>query len=517
MSEDLRIQNPESRIQRHKYFWLFFIALGVRLITAYAIPEAGYMDTAYYTAGGIRIAEGKGGMEPFIWNYLGEPEGLPVSAFGYWMPLPALITAPFWALGRSFFAAQIPFAVLSSLVVVLGSHIAWEATSKVRAFWGAGGLLIFSSYFFPVWTLPETFAPFALCGASMLWAAGHYWDTRKVSWIVIAAVGATFAYLARSDGLLLIALVCIIPLLRRDIKGLLATGLSIAVMLAPWVVYNFNVRGVPLPTGGTITLWLTNYDDIFCYHCALSPNTYLAWGWTNILDSKLDALVWNLKTLFAVIGGIILFPFTLVGAWRLRRQTNFTLAWLYLALLFAAMTFAFTYPGPRGGFFHSGGAVLPFVVAAALEGLDRVIIWVGKQRRWNLPQAQLVFTIGLVLISLFMSIALTVPKLQKWQVENKAYHEVGQWLTMEDPDGCAILVGDAPRFWLLTRISSLSVPNEDAYTVTEVARRYSACWLYLDKNHPQPLSSFYQHIPEQDWKLVRSWSHGKLYRLLAAQ
>ena len=46
------------------------------------------MDAEYYYAGGIRLAEGDGFTENFLWNYLDNPVGLPHPAFTYWMPFP---------------------------------------------------------------------------------------------------------------------------------------------------------------------------------------------------------------------------------------------------------------------------------------------------------------------------------------------------------------------------------------------------------------------------------------------
>jgi hypothetical protein len=40
-------------------------------------PVPGYMDAEYYYAGAIRLHEGYGFTQPFLWNYLDEPAGLP--------------------------------------------------------------------------------------------------------------------------------------------------------------------------------------------------------------------------------------------------------------------------------------------------------------------------------------------------------------------------------------------------------------------------------------------------------
>ncbi len=494
--------------------WLLWgVALVLRLVTAAFIQQPGYMDTAYYTVQGLRLAEGNGPTEPYLWNYLDDPAGLPHPAFGYWMPLPSLLTAPFWAAGRSFLAAQLPFALLAALLVVLAAQIAWEVTGRRQAFWAAGALLGFSVYFFPYWTLPETFAPFALAGAVALWAGGRYWEGGEARWAALAAGGATLAYLTRSDGLLLVGLTLGLPLIKRQGRALLAAGLTTALLLSPWVAYNLHTWHTWLPTGGTQALWLTTYDDLFCYHCQLTPAAYLAAGWQSILNTKLEALSWNLKTLWAVIGYIFVAPLALVGGWQLRRRPALGLAWLYLLLLFAAMTFAFTFPGPRGGFFHSGGAVLPFMVVAGLVGLERVVAWVGRRRHWHIPQAQAVFTWGLVFLAAGMSLALALPKVRTWNAAVIPYQQAGIWLAERDPAGCPVLVADPPRFWYTTRRTALVVPNEGPAVVAEVARRYGACWLLLDIDHPQPLASLYAAETQAGWRLVNSWNDLRLYRL----
>ena len=159
--------------ERRDLLLLFLLSLVVRLATAAFISRAGYMDPAYYAAGAVNLATGGGLDEPYIWNYLGEPEGIPQPGFLYWMPLPSLLAAPFAALfPGSFFALQIPFAFLSALLPLVGYGVARQAVGSRRSAWAAGLITLFSGFFFPHWTLPETFAPFALFGSLALWLAG---------------------------------------------------------------------------------------------------------------------------------------------------------------------------------------------------------------------------------------------------------------------------------------------------------------------------------------------------------
>ena len=75
-------------------WYLFFLAalgLAVYLLVAVFQHTPGYMDAEYYYAGGLRLAGGDGFTEPFIWNYLDNPPGLPHPSHTYWMPLASLV------------------------------------------------------------------------------------------------------------------------------------------------------------------------------------------------------------------------------------------------------------------------------------------------------------------------------------------------------------------------------------------------------------------------------------------
>jgi hypothetical protein len=75
--------------------YLLLASLGLAFSAAIAAfqPVPGYMDADYYCAGGLQLAAGRGFSEPFLWNYLDDPAGLPHPAFSYWMPLTSLLAA----------------------------------------------------------------------------------------------------------------------------------------------------------------------------------------------------------------------------------------------------------------------------------------------------------------------------------------------------------------------------------------------------------------------------------------
>src|SRR5574341_1391952 len=138
---------------RH-YAILFAIGFAVPYIIAQYQTLPGYMDADYYFAGGIRLATGKGFTEPYIWNYIGDPQSLPIPSHTYWMPLASMISA----------------ALLS----------------------------IFSHYYAPSMPVPDNYAIYMLLGGVFLWLA-----PRPQKWIpFVLGILAGLMTLARSDGLL---------------------------------------------------------------------------------------------------------------------------------------------------------------------------------------------------------------------------------------------------------------------------------------------------------------------------
>lgn len=487
---------------------LFSLSLVVRLALAALVHRPGYMDTAYYAAGAVRLAQGGGLSEPFLWNYLDDPLGLPHPGFLYWMPLPSLLAAPFAALfPGSFFALQFPFVLISALFPLVAYGVAWEVTGQRRTAWLAALLTLFSGFFFPYWNLPETFAPFALLGSIALWLAGDGMQgaggmMRKAGRWLLVGLLIGLAHLTRADGILLlpvVALALLISLRSRNTQH--ATRLVIGhwslitlgylLVMTPWFVRNLSVVGAFLSPASTKTLWLTDYDDLFCYGCDLSLRSYLAWGWNNILASKLSALWINFQHLLAEDCLVFLLPFVLIGLYRLRRCVTFVVPTIYFFLLYLLHSLAFTFPGWRGSFFHSSGAVLPFLFVAGMEGLETAVGWAARRRRWKLRQAQTVFTTAAVVAAVVLSSYAAAQKIFVWRDADAVYEEVGQWLAREGSAGGAVMVANPPAFWYYTQYPAVVIPNDDVETLLVVANQYDVRYVLLDRNRPAPLADLY--------------------------
>jgi len=514
------------RASRRDGLILFFLALAVRLSAAWLLTGPTYMDTAYYAVGARRLAGGAGFDEPFLWHYLDDPAGLPHPGFLYWMPFPSLLAAPLATLiPGSFFALQLPFAVLSALFPLVAYRLAWKITDRRRSARLAGVLTIFSGFFFPYWTLPETFTPFAVFGSVALWLVGRETqgagdNRRREGWLahLLAGLLVGLAHLTRADGVLLLPVVALGSLISSPTRNKqqatsdeprssrLVVGywslvigywllviLGYLLVMGPWFLRNLALIGAPLSPAGTKTLWLRVYDDLFCYGCDLSLSSYVAWGWGNILHSKLNALWINFQRLLAEDGLIFLLPFILVGFYRLRRRPVFILSSVYLLLAYLLHSVAFTFPGPRGGFFHATAAVLPFLFTAGAEGLEVAVRWAGRRRRWNLRQAQAVFATATTVGSVILSVYVMAMHLPAWRDAGAVYRDIAAWLDAQHgPDAPTVMVGNPPSFHYYSGVPAVVVPNGGVQTVLDVCERYGVDYLVLDSNRPDPLDALYE-------------------------
>jgi hypothetical protein len=468
------------------------------------------MDAAYYVDGALSLYEGHGFTDPFIWNYLDDAQGIPQPSHLYWMPSSSVLAyLSFLVFGPTYRAAQVPFAISSSLLPAIAYLLACDLTHDRRRAWQAGLLATFSGFYLIYWGVPDSFAPFAVAGALCLWAAGRGMRSQKGYWFAIAGLGAGAAHLSRADGLLLPGVVLVfygVRLARKPSQWkcvgrhvLLFTACYLAAM-APWFARNVSVSGRPLPTAGIKTIWLTDYDDLFAYGRALTPKAYLAWGWGSILRSKLDGLWANLGQVAFAGWMIYLAPFGLLGAWRTRRRTEFALGAWYLVALYGAMSLAFTAVGTRGGMFHSMGAALPHLYVAAGEGLSRAVDWAAQRRRhWRATEAQRVFGLAAVGLAVAMSGVLYLQRLDGFTGPH-AYEAIGRWLDEHASAATRVMVNDPPSFYYHTRLPCVAIPNEDLGTVVGVMRRYDVRYLVLDQ-HNRSLSAIYD-APASDPRLT---------------
>ena len=511
-------------MKRRDLAWLAVLQAVVLLAVGVFQHSPGYMDADYYTIMGKQLAAGSTA-EPFLWNYLDDPQGLPHAGFAYWQPLAAMLAAVGVALLRgveAFAAARLPFFLLAVGIPPLTALLAYALGGRRLWAWMAGVLAVFSGFYLPYLAVPDTFTPLMVLGALFflvaLWEGGDEGEKgcgwlfggvkaatcRGVVWPLGLGVLAGLFSLARAEGFLWLLAAWGVLFLAKQ-RRLQPYGWALGGYLAvaaPWMLRNWHAFGALSAPGGLRALWLTEYNDVFLYPA--SQLTFARWwatGWEAILRARGHAALTNALSAVAVQGQIVWLPFALVGAWQQRRKPAVAAGVGMWGLLWLLMSVVFPFAGERGGFFHAGAAVQPLVWALAPLGLAAALRPLARWRRWDFPQAERVLGWGLVAAAVLLSLLAVQRRVigsdwrkTAWDKEWRAFVRLEAGLEARGvPKDAVILVNNPPGFTLFTGRPSLVVPSGSRTSAGEVARRYGARYWILEPDHPKPFNHAYCH------------------------
>ena len=479
----------------------YAILFAIGLLVPFAISRfqdlPGYMDADYYFAGGAELVKGNGFNEPYIWNYLDDPQGLPHPSHTYWMPLASIVSAfGMWVTGQITYAGgRFPFILLSACVPLLTANLAFDISRNRLLAIISGLLSIFSLYYAPFMPVPDNYAIFMLLGGVFLLLA-----PRQQKWIpLVLGALAGFMTLARSDGLLWFGLAGLTIMWKSVTKdddtrnsfkewvtlivpaGLLAL-FGYFIVMGGWHYRSFTLFDSFMTPGGGRLLWLQNYNQTFSYPAeSITREGFLKTGWDAAWNVRLKALGENAGNAFAAQGGIFLFPFILIGLWELRKELRTKIAVTGWLILFCIMTFIFPFAGARGSFFHSGAAFQPLWWVAAPIGLN-VVIAFARKRGLFADNAYVVFQGMLVILAMFMTYYLVdLRVLGEWVSEDGVYASVEE-VFLENgisPD-VGVIVRNPPGYFISSGRPAIALPYGDESVILQVAERYGAGLLVLE-------------------------------------
>jgi hypothetical protein len=272
--------------------------------------------------------------------------------------------------------------------------------------------------------------------------------------------------------------------------------------MGPWFVRNYLVFQSLLAPGGSSSFWILTYDETFIFPAEqLSLQRWLSSGLSAILDARLWAMSINLQRSIAEQGLIFLTPLILLGLWISRKDRR--IQWGIFAWLctFFLMTLIFPFQGARGGFFHSGAALLPLFWSTATIGFSSVLDWAHRVRNWNLWQSRIVFSIAIIIFTLFLTIFNGWSKFAKnekgisfWEDNHVTYQQVETVIKefSASPDAIIMTI-NPPGYHATTNRSAIAIPDGDIFTSLEVAKKFGATYLVLEEDHPEKLNELYQN------------------------
>ncbi len=490
------------------YTLLFILGLVVPLGVASLQDLPGYLDSDYYFVGGLQLVEGQGFTEPFLWNYLDDPVGLPHPSHTYWLPLSSILAAiSMFVTGQhTYEGARLIFILIAAFIPPLTAKLALDISGRRGLALTSGLLAVFSVYYIPFMPVTDNYAPFMLLGGLI------FLSIKKERWWAYLFMGlfAGLMNLARSDGLLWLGLLGLLVFwqsfksdkpMKHKIQSFVVSGALVVIgyslVMMPWYARNVSVFGSPMAPGGSRILWLTNYNDTFAFPASqVNMQAWLDAGWGAALKIRLWALRMNMMNAFAAQGGILLFPFILVGYWQWRHEVRARLAGTGWIILLLAMTLIFPLTGARGGFFHAGAAFQTFWWALAPLGLSRMVDALYLRKILTSEHAGSVFQGMLVAICVLLSgVILQVRILQPgWQPEEELYIKVERLLVEKGagPEELAIVRNPA-GYYIVSGRPTIVMPPGGPDTVLALAERYGASYFVLE---PEGVLEEYQAIYE---------------------
>jgi len=489
---------------------LFVLALMVACCIAALQPVPGYMDADYYYAGGKQLANGQGFTDPFLWNYLDHPQGLPQPSNSYWNPLASIVAAGGMILtGRiNFLSARIGFILMAALAPVIVAVLAYRIARRRSLALLAGLLAIFCGYYLPFIVTTDNYSLYMLVGAIYFLML----DRLNFKKSILLGLLAGILNLARGDGLLWLPLtiLAVIVLANRQapagpwrsrIKVSASNGflalLGYLLVMGGWFARNLAVFGAAMPPGSGSVLWMTSYNQLFSFTPELySFHSWLASGLLEALKVRGSAILQNLSTAFFAEGMIFLSPLIIAGVWKERHSFRVQLGGLGWFGMLMAESLLFPFASVNGGFFHAGTAFQPLWFALAPLGLDTLLARIARNNKVSTRLARLFPAILVVIMILFSAILVKIRVVDSgWNEGEYLYLKTDQFLGAEGarPDA-TVMVRNPPAYYVMTGRQAIVVPYGNVQALLAAARKYNASYVVLEQiGSKSPLYDLYEH------------------------
>jgi hypothetical protein len=283
---------------------------------------------------------------------------------------------------------------------------------------------------------------------------------------------------------------------------------AFALVVTPWLVRNYLAFGTPLPSSILNQAWLTDYVDTFNYLSHPTPDIWLAQPWSVILDQRIQAVANNARVL--LLGTFPWGLLALPGIWLLRRDSSFFPSVVYGLLLFFGVALIFPVSAISGTFYHSFGAVVPFLALAAMYAVERGTRLLRRRGRL----ARYAFT----------SVAIALLALSGWQVlqslsavseghsaEKAQFEAAATWLAQNAESRDVVMTTQPYTLNYVSGHPAIVLPgNEPPDAAWQAARRYNARFLIVTQQfglYPEILEA----QPDPRFQLLAEFRSNKIF------
>lgn len=458
--------------------------LGFRIASAAIVAQPGYTDAYYYADVAQRLARGLGLTADFVWSPL-ELGSLPIVSHRFWMPMATVLQAigivPLGGLIGDFRAGQLVIVLVAALVPAAAYVAARALGASERAALVAAALVGLGGLFAPAWVSVDGFAPAALLGTLFFVSFGRAaGGSVRAGLLAGGLVGAL--YLTRTETALFgVALLALLFRERSRRAGLAGSTVALAVGIA-WLGRNL-MAGMPSDLL-TRTALLVRYEDFF----AIGDPTASAFvdALPQVVAAKASALVTNAVTFLFAFALVLVVP--LAYAVRTLWSRVDVRAWTALAILvFLTQSLVWTLHSTRGSYFHSLGAFLPFGVALAVAGGERLL----ASRRADLAPA---WTWGtLVLVA-----ALSAGALAQWDASFNGGFRVRVAALDAIPAGPFLAIDAAAWRWISGH-PVLVTPSDSVDAAGCLVTSSRATSIVLEEAHFSAYDALYRGTTRPPW------------------
>ncbi len=509
---------------------LFIGAVSLRWLYARAVVFPPLDDPAFYLTTAENLVAGRGLEVDALWSYQDASLGVSHPSHEHWMPLPTGLMAAAFGLQRLLSATAEPSlpvgqlpglllgALLAPLTFVVGRQLLPVKNNRWLAV-GAGLLVAANATLSYQSASADSSAPFALLGAWALATAvrrpgdqGGYFGTG----LLIA-----LAYLTRADGLLLLVAVPLAwwllpaaPTFRTDAlkhlagartekswelllqqreadeaelqdagPGLLAVVdlvVAFALLVGPWLVRNYLAFGTPLPGSVLKQAWLSNYLDTFNYWTHPTWQSLVAQGGEFILAQRVQALQNN-----GLVFLLTTFPWGLLalpGFWLLRQRWAFFPALVYGLILFFVTALVFPVSAMSGTFYHSLGAMMPFLALAAVYATHRLVLRLARNQARTRPIFAILVA-GLLVLSAGQVRSALGAVAERHQAERDLFVAAAAWLDQHAAVGDVVMTSQPYTLNYASGHPCIVLPgNEPPEAAWDAAQRYGARFLVVTQD-----------------------------------
>lgn len=501
-----------------RLFWfILFLGIAVRLLAAALAPHPGIADPNHYYNLAQNLAEGRGFVIDYIWQYHNPPPDV-THPIDYWMPLPAIPPAAMLALfPDSLFAALLPSVVVGAGLSVLAYAIAWLAGAP----YAVRLLAMLSVIFLPEYVLnaartDTTLLYVLFVGLSVL--AFHAGLRRNPRYLFLVGACAGLAQLSRQDAILLAPsfVVALLMYWRAGAKPLpwrwlWLLPLGWLLVLAPWMARNYALYEVLLPSGASRTLFMTSFIDQFTYGRTLDLQHYLDWGIGNILGNMAFQALANVRMAYALldVGLPIMAVIGLLSLWLHREREQLlilVLPFVMIVALFCFYSFLTPFHTQGGSFKKSYMLVIPFLSVAGAWAL-----WHYLRPRW------VAWLFGWLMAALMLANAFYLVRADfdlAWRFDNSIRKLSARLEELGDVngDGEIIVMAQDPFILAYHGYRALVIPSDPRDMILEAVYRYNVDYIQLPAARAG-LDDLYDQV-ESDPRFI--WYDGpENYQLLA--